>query len=136
MARGPGTPLVRAGPPADAGAGAVPTPATPPVGTGIAAPDPALVEPGADFPGRMLPRIGANGDRPFVAHAARPGVPAYGPQVTIPLGALGVAGPLRPVTIERLRAWSRDLSSRGVTLVPVSALPPPHPNSIPRPSIP
>ncbi len=39
--------------------------------------------------------------------------------------ALGVAGPLRPVVIERLQAWSRHLSARGITLVPVSALPPP-----------
>ncbi len=39
--------------------------------------------------------------------------------------ALGVAGPLRPVVIERLRAWSRHLAARGITLVPVSALPPP-----------
>jgi polysaccharide deacetylase 2 family uncharacterized protein YibQ len=43
--------------------------------------------------------------------------------------ALGIAGPLRPVTIERLRAWSRDLAARGITLVPVSALPRPHPVS-------
>ena len=39
--------------------------------------------------------------------------------------ALGVAGPLRPVVIERLRAWSRHLAARGIALVPVSALPPP-----------
>ena len=39
--------------------------------------------------------------------------------------ALGVAGPLRPVVIERLQAWSRHLADRGITLVPVSALPPP-----------
>lgn len=36
--------------------------------------------------------------------------------------ALGIAGPLRPVTIERLHAWSRHLADRGVTLVPVTAL--------------
>ena len=41
--------------------------------------------------------------------------------------ALGIAGPLRPVTIERLRNWSRTLHEHGITLVPVSALPPPHP---------
>ncbi len=41
--------------------------------------------------------------------------------------ALGVAGPLRPVTIERLRAWSRGLGARGIALVPVSALPPARP---------
>ena len=36
--------------------------------------------------------------------------------------ALGIAGPLRPVTIERLHAWSQHLADRGVTLVPVTAL--------------
>jgi polysaccharide deacetylase 2 family uncharacterized protein YibQ len=49
--------------------------------------------------------------------------------------ALGVAGPLRPVTIERLRVWSRGLAERGITLVPVSALPPPHPPA-PEPHVP
>lgn len=39
--------------------------------------------------------------------------------------ALGVAGPLRPATIDRLRSWSRGLGERGITLVPVSALPAP-----------
>jgi hypothetical protein len=37
--------------------------------------------------------------------------------------ALGVAGPLRPVVVERLRAWSQHLAARGIALVPVSALP-------------
>ncbi len=41
--------------------------------------------------------------------------------------ALGVAGPLRPVTIDRLRTWSRGLAARGIALVPVSALPAPAP---------
>jgi len=36
--------------------------------------------------------------------------------------ALGLAGPLRPVTIERIAAWARDIESRGYELVPVSAL--------------
>ena len=36
--------------------------------------------------------------------------------------ALGLAGPLRPVTIERLAAWARDVEARGYELVPVSAL--------------
>ncbi|WP_422862472.1 divergent polysaccharide deacetylase family protein [Endosaccharibacter trunci] len=48
--------------------------------------------------------------------------------------ALGVAGPLRPVTIERLRSWSRTLHERGITLVPVSALPPPHPGPADQPA--
>ncbi len=97
----PLTALVRAGPPAQTRARVPsPTPAAvrpqaaagaAPVRTGIAAPDPALLEPTLDFPGRMLPRIGANGDRPSVAYAARPGVSAHGAQVAILLEGLGVS---------------------------------------------
>lgn len=36
--------------------------------------------------------------------------------------ALGLAGPLRPATIERLAAWTEDVEKRGYQLVPVSAL--------------
>jgi len=36
--------------------------------------------------------------------------------------ALGLAGPLRPTTIERIAAWARDVEARGFELVPVSAL--------------
>jgi hypothetical protein len=39
--------------------------------------------------------------------------------------ALGVAGLPGPVTIDRLAAWTATLASRGVMLVPVSALVPP-----------
>lgn len=37
-------------------------------------------------------------------------------------GALGLAGPLRPATIERIAAWTKTLAGRGMVLVPVSAL--------------
>ena len=36
--------------------------------------------------------------------------------------ALGLAGPPRPVVIERLAAWTREVEARGFVLVPVSAL--------------
>jgi polysaccharide deacetylase 2 family uncharacterized protein YibQ len=36
--------------------------------------------------------------------------------------ALGLAGPPRPVTLERLVAWANGLGARGLDLVPVSAL--------------
>jgi hypothetical protein len=39
--------------------------------------------------------------------------------------ALGVAGQPAPVTVERLAAWTATLGSRGIALVPVSALVPP-----------
>ena len=45
--------------------------------------------------------------------------------------AIGVAGPLYPVTIRRLADWARALPSRGLVLVPVSSLvrPTPEPAS-------
>ena len=36
--------------------------------------------------------------------------------------AIGFAGPLRPVTVERIAAWARGLDDKGITLAPVSAL--------------
>ena len=36
--------------------------------------------------------------------------------------AVGLAGPLRPVTVERIAAWAEDIGTRGFELVPVSAL--------------
>ncbi len=36
--------------------------------------------------------------------------------------ALGLAGAVRPVTVERIAAWTRQLAAQGVTLAPVSAL--------------
>lgn len=44
--------------------------------------------------------------------------------------AIGLAGPLRPVTIERIAAWANDLDAHGLALAPVSAVitgPPPRP---------
>ncbi len=40
--------------------------------------------------------------------------------------ALGLAGPLRPVTVDRITGWARGLDGRGVALVPVTALLPRH----------
>jgi len=39
--------------------------------------------------------------------------------------ALGLAGRPDPVTVDRLQAWAASLASRGIALVPVSALVPP-----------
>jgi len=36
--------------------------------------------------------------------------------------ALGFAGPLRPVTVERIATWARGLADKGMVLAPVSAL--------------
>ena len=36
--------------------------------------------------------------------------------------ALGLAGAVRPVTIERIAAWANELAAQGVALAPVSAL--------------
>ena len=35
--------------------------------------------------------------------------------------AVGLAGPLRPVTIEKIAAWARDAEARGIVLAPISA---------------
>ena len=43
--------------------------------------------------------------------------------------ALGLAGAVRPVTIDRLAAWANGLASRGLALAPVSALVQPPPSS-------
>ncbi|HYZ64815.1 MAG TPA: divergent polysaccharide deacetylase family protein, partial [Acetobacteraceae bacterium] len=41
--------------------------------------------------------------------------------------ALGLAGPVRPVTVERIASWARGLEERGLVLAPVTAIlePPP-----------
>ncbi len=36
--------------------------------------------------------------------------------------AIGLAGPLRPLTIERIALWAHGLASRGIVLAPISAL--------------
>lgn len=36
--------------------------------------------------------------------------------------AIGLAGPLRPVTVARIAAWTKTLGEKGLVLVPVSAL--------------
>ena len=46
--------------------------------------------------------------------------------------AIGVAGPLYPVTIRRLADWAHGLASRGLVLVPVSSLARPAPEPAPR----
>ncbi len=43
--------------------------------------------------------------------------------------ALGLAGPLRPVTVDQVDAWARGLAARGITLAPASALAAPKPTN-------
>jgi polysaccharide deacetylase 2 family uncharacterized protein YibQ len=38
--------------------------------------------------------------------------------------AIGLAGPPKPVLLERIAVWSRGLAARGITLAPVTAIPP------------
>jgi hypothetical protein len=50
--------------------------------------------------------------------------------------ALGLAGRPDPVTVDRLQAWAAALASRGIDLVPVSALvPPPAPPPVSGPPV-
>jgi polysaccharide deacetylase 2 family uncharacterized protein YibQ len=39
--------------------------------------------------------------------------------------AIGLAGPPRPVMLERIAVWAHGLAARGVTLAPLSAMPGP-----------
>ncbi|MBV9654356.1 MAG: divergent polysaccharide deacetylase family protein, partial [Acetobacteraceae bacterium] len=41
--------------------------------------------------------------------------------------ALGLAGAVRPVTVDRINAWASGLGARGLALAPVSALAEPPP---------
>ena len=41
--------------------------------------------------------------------------------------AIGLAGPPRPVLLERLAVWSNGLAAHGVVLAPLTAIPPPRP---------
>ncbi|MEJ0046802.1 MAG: divergent polysaccharide deacetylase family protein [Rhodospirillales bacterium] len=38
--------------------------------------------------------------------------------------AIGLAGPPKPVLLERIAVWARGLAARGITLSPVTAMPP------------
>jgi uncharacterized protein len=46
--------------------------------------------------------------------------------------ALGFAGPVRPVTVEQIKAWAAGLVARGIALAPVTALLPPAKSGNPR----
>ncbi|MCQ8241016.1 divergent polysaccharide deacetylase family protein [Rhizosaccharibacter radicis] len=50
-------------------------------------------------------------------------------------GAIGLAGPLRPVVVERLRSWSAHLAERGFVLVPVSSFQAAGPATPSRPAV-
>ena len=41
--------------------------------------------------------------------------------------AIGLAGPPKPVMLERIAVWANGLAARGVTLVPLTAIPGPPP---------
>lgn len=45
--------------------------------------------------------------------------------------AIGLAGPPRPVLLDRIAVWAHGLAARGIVLVPVSAIPPPEPDASP-----
>ncbi len=80
----------------------------------VAPPDPALAEPAPDFPGRLLPRIGADGRTPAQAYAsqagasqagaAKAGLPAPGPRVAVMIEDIGLADEVTAAAIERLPA--------------------------------
>jgi polysaccharide deacetylase 2 family uncharacterized protein YibQ len=57
----------------------------------IHAPDPALLEPSADFAGGMLPRIGPDGRMPMRVYAAQADPPDARPRVALLLSGIGMS---------------------------------------------
>jgi len=75
-----------------AGPTAMASPPGPPRAAVIAAPDPALLEPSAQFPGGMLPRRGADGRLPMTVYARPPGPNENGSNGAAPRIALVIDG--------------------------------------------
>ena len=88
----------------------------------------------ATAPGRQLPRVvDVIADR-----AAAPDQPADAQEIDRNLAeleqdalrrgtAIGLAGPPRPVLLDRIAVWAHGLAARGVVLAPLTAIPPPRP---------
>ena len=88
----------------------------------------------ATAPGRSLPRV----VDVIVDRAAAPDEPADAQAIDRNLAeleqdavrrgtAIGLAGPPRPVLLDRIGVWAHGLAARGVVLAPLTAIPPPRP---------
>ncbi len=85
-------------------------------------------------PGRSMPRV----VDVIVDRAATPEQPADAQAIDRNLAeleqdaarrgtAIGLAGPPRPVLLDRIAVWAHGLASRGIVLAPLTAIPPPRP---------
>ena len=88
----------------------------------------------ATAPGRSMPRV----VDVIVDRAAGPDQPADAQTIDRNLAeleqdalrrgvAIGLAGPPRPVLLDRITVWAHGLAARGVVLAPLTAIPPPRP---------
>ena len=88
----------------------------------------------ATAPGRSMPRV----VDVIVDRAAAPDQPADAQAIDRNLAeleqdalrrgtAIGLAGPPRPVLLDRIIVWAQGLAARGVVLAPLTAIPPPRP---------
>ena len=88
----------------------------------------------ATAPGRSMPRV----VDVIVDRAAAPDQPADAQAIDRNLAeleqdaarrgtAIGLAGPPRPVLLDRIAVWAHGLAARGVVLSPLTAIPPPRP---------
>ncbi len=64
-----------------------------------------------------------NGDVPVTAEVIDQRLATLEHLALVRGNAIGLAGPPKPVMLERIAVWARGLAARGVTLAPVSAMP-------------
>ena len=88
----------------------------------------------ATAPGRQLPRVvdvivdrAAAPDQSADAQAIDRNLAELEQDATRRGTAIGLAGPPRPVLLDRIAVWAHGLAARGVVLAPLTAIPPPRP---------
>jgi polysaccharide deacetylase 2 family uncharacterized protein YibQ len=97
---------------------------------------PGAGPPTDDAPGRRLPYVADL----VVDHAPSPGEPLDAHTIDLNLArleevathrgsAIGIAGPLTPVLLDRVAVWAQGLAARGLVLAPLTAIPVPSPTS-------
>ncbi len=97
---------------------------------------PGASAPTDDAPGRRLPYVADL----IVDHATGPGEAVDAHTIDLNLArleevathrgsAIGIAGPLTPVLLDRVAVWAQGLAARGLVLAPLTAIPAPAPAS-------
>jgi polysaccharide deacetylase 2 family uncharacterized protein YibQ len=98
---------------------------------------PGAPPPSDDAPGRRLPYVADL----IVDHAGSPGEPVDAHTIDLNLArleevathrgsAIGIAGPLTPVLLDRVAVWAQGLAARGLVLAPLTAIPVPTPLTV------